>query len=110
MDNKTLKILYKEVGKKPRVLEIEDKLEKLQELVGGYIETINYKDLVLVCNEEGKLLNLKPNIDLNYDYIVGNLIIVGNNKMGDFRSLTDNEIELVINDLQKREIEEEEEI
>ncbi len=108
MDNKILKIVYKEVGKKPRILEIEDTLEKFQELVGGYIETINYRNLVLVCNEEGKLLELKPNINLGYDYIVGNLAIVGDDKMGNFKSLTDDEIELVINDLEKRKIEEEE--
>ncbi len=110
MDNKILKIVYKEVGNKPKVLEVEDTLEKFQELVGGYIETINYKNLVLVCNEEGKLLRMKPNISLGNDYIVGNLVIAGDNKMGEFKSLTDEEIKIVINDLEKREIELEEEI
>lgn len=47
----------------PEVIEIENELEPMQELVGGYIEILNRVDIggkrfVLVCNEEGKLNDL----------------------------------------------------
>lgn len=41
---------------------IPNTLEKMQELVGGYIEAVRFADgAVLICNEEGKLNGMKPN-------------------------------------------------
>ncbi len=52
-----IKVLYKPVGKPFEVREIPNTLEACQELVGGYIEPVTIcTDLVLVCNEEGRLL------------------------------------------------------
>ena len=57
---------------------ISTKLENLQKTVGGYIETITIGKIVIICNEEGKLLNLEPNIPLgNADYLCGNIIVCG---------------------------------
>lgn len=59
-------------------------LEELSAIVGGYIECLNFTDgSLLVCNEEGKLMNLPYNeraTDLvrknGYnDYIVGDVLI-----------------------------------
>lgn len=49
--------------KKPEVMEIEDTLESLQKMVGGYIEVVYpFDDPVgLIVNEEGKILKLPPN-------------------------------------------------
>ena len=36
-------------------------LEEMQKVVGGYIEMVTLKNKVLICNEEGKLMNLPLN-------------------------------------------------
>ena len=63
------------------VTHISVSLENLQRTVGGYIETvvvtINGKRVVLILNEEGKLLNLEPNMGLGDDMLVGTIIAVG---------------------------------
>lgn len=104
--DKKLKIVYKEVGKKPIVMEIDNTLEAKQKLVGGLIEVVPYKDdLLLICNEEGKILNLKPNLQFDYDYIVGNCFIVGDDfENFCFKSVEENQIEDIKKDLEDRTI------
>ena len=103
MENK-LKILYKEVGKIPEVIEIEDTLEAKQKLVDGLIEVVPYiDDMLLICNEEGKILKMHPNLDFTYDYIAGNCFIIGDDfENAGFRSLTEEEIKKANDDLTKR--------
>ena len=103
---KRLKVIFKEVGKDPVVMEIDDTLEDKQKLVGGLIEVVPYKDnLLLVCNEEGKLENLKPNLQFDYDYIAGNCFIVGDDyENSGFKSIEDNQIEDIKKDLEDRTI------
>lgn len=60
-----------------RLVEIENELEVFQSIVGGYIETTGYKNLVIICNEEGKLRGLEPNILLGKDMLVGTIIVCG---------------------------------
>lgn len=99
-----LKILYKEVGKLPEVIEIEDTLEAKQKLVNGLIEVVPYiDDMILICNEEGKILKMHPNLDFTYDYIAGNCFVVGDDfENAGFRSLTEEEIKKAKDDLSKR--------
>ena len=41
---------------------IKNELKEMQELVGGYIETVMFTDnLIIVCNEEGRLIPLPKN-------------------------------------------------
>lgn len=91
---KELKIVLKKVGENPEIMKIENTLEKKQELVGGLIEVVPVlEDVLLVCNEEGKLDNLLPNLIFPYDYIAGDCFFIGDDyKNGDFRSLTDEQI------------------
>lgn len=105
-EDKKLRIIYKEVGKEPIVMEIEDTLEAKQELVGGLIEVVPYKeDLLLVCNEEGKILNQKPNINFGYDYIAGNCFVIGDDiENAGFKSIEENQIEDIKKDLEDRTI------
>ena len=105
-EEKKLRIVYKEVGKDPIVMEIEDTLEAKQKLVGGLIEVVPYKDdLLLICNEEGKITNLKPNIQFDYDYIAGNCFIIGDDyENGDFKSVEESQIEDIKKDLEDRTI------
>lgn len=73
-----IKVIVKETGKPCEVKEIENTLEELQRIVGGYIETVPFLyDALLIVNEEGKIQRLKPNFSFNGDMIVGSAIIVG---------------------------------
>ena len=87
-------------------MEIDDTLEAKQKLVGGLIEVVPYKDdLLLTCNEEGKIPNLKPNLHFDYDYIAGNCFIVGDDyENSGFKSVEENQIEDIKKDLENRTI------
>jgi uncharacterized protein (DUF736 family) len=90
-------IIIKNVGQQPEVAEIENDLDEMQDIVGGYIETINLgEDIVLVCNEEGKLDNLPFNFPLQGDFIVGNAFFTKANDEGDFVDLNKKDIELIM--------------
>lgn len=59
-----MKVLYFKVGEVPSVIEVDESLESLQDLVGGYLEVVkipSFSKVILVCNEEGRLLSLQPN-------------------------------------------------
>ena len=57
-----MRIIYKEPGKEPRTMIVPNTLKMFQDLVGGYIETLKIADnVVMIFNEEGKLLDLAPN-------------------------------------------------
>lgn len=58
-----IKVLLVEPNKYPKMIEIADTLESMQELVGGDIEEyMPYEDdVALVCNDESKLRGLPPN-------------------------------------------------
>lgn len=54
-----IRAVVKRPGEAAFMTVINNELETLQKIVGGYIETITIADnLVIVCNEEGKLKNL----------------------------------------------------
>lgn len=101
-ENKKIRILYKEIGKEPQIMFIDNTLEAKQKLVGGLIEVVPYEDVLIICNEEGKLLNMPPNLVFEYDYIAGNCFVIGDDyKNADFKSLTDEEILKYREDLKK---------
>ena len=85
---------------RPEICYLENKREVLQEAVSigadyvGLIEIIDLDERTcIVCNEEGKLINLMPNRRLGDDIICGVFYIVGQNDEGDLTSLTDEQIE-----------------
>ena len=52
-------VLKKEPGKDPMLTDIDNTLESFQKNVGGYIETVTLtEELVIVCNEEGRIQSL----------------------------------------------------
>jgi len=58
-----MKVLSVKIEEEPEAIEINNDLESMQKLVGGYIEfSYPYKDNVcIVCNEEGKINGMMPN-------------------------------------------------
>ena len=68
--NEMLRVILCEPGETAEVVEIEDELESMQDLVGGLIEPYDpfysetdprYENVILVYNEEGKLMQLPLN-------------------------------------------------
>ena len=103
MSKQELRILLKKVGKEPKIMNIENTLKAKQKLVKGLIEVISInKNILLICNEEGKIENLKPNLKFEYDTIVGDCFFIGDDfENAGFRSLSDEEIEEVKELLEK---------
>lgn len=97
MKKEKLKILLKKVGYEPEIKFIDNTLKAKQKIVGGLIEVIDFEDdTLIVCNEEGKLLDLPPNTIFDMDYIAGDYFVVGNDfENADFKSLTDEQIKNV---------------
>ena len=80
-----MEVLLVEPGKEARIAEIGDGLKSLQAAVGGWIEAIQPFDdpVALVCNDEGKIMQMPLNRALRgedgkiYDAIAGPFFICG---------------------------------
>ena len=61
-----MRVLVVEPERRPELREIDGSLESMQKIVGGLIQPIYpFNDPVaLVCNDEGKLMNLPMNRSL----------------------------------------------
>lgn len=80
-----MRILLVEPGKRPVLKEIDGALKSMQEIVGGTIQALYpfEESVVLICNDEGKLLGLPLNRALRddegriYDVIAGTFFLCG---------------------------------
>lgn len=74
-----MRALFKEPkDEKFREIVVPNKLDVLQQLVGGYIKTVTIAtDAVIICNEEGRILGLEPNCSFCGLELVGPILIVG---------------------------------
>ena len=97
-----MRVLVVEPERRPEVKEIDGSLRSMQEVVGGWIQALFPFDepLALVCNDEGKLMNLPANRGLRdkngqiYDIICGTFFLCGAPVDSDhFTSLTPEQIE-----------------
>ena len=93
-----MQVIVVEPKKKPMVQDIDAGLESMQKVVGGSIQAIYPFDepVALICNEEGKLLNLPLNRALRdkagevYDIISGTFFLCAAPPDSEhFESLTD---------------------
>lgn len=106
--NKIRAVVY-EPGQPGRVEYIQNDLQTKQKIVGGYIEVVplfldqkGNRTLDIVCNEEGRLTGLPFNRTIwnGRSSIMGTfLVMAGNNKTGEFESLSEPELDLVANTL-----------
>jgi hypothetical protein len=65
----TISVVYCKPGERAETVEMEEKLETMQAMVGGLIQEFfpfhsdsdpRYDDVALICNDEGKLMQMKP--------------------------------------------------
>lgn len=110
--NNTMKTLILSNGKLEEK-EIENTLETLQKIVGGYIEVpavsrvFSENGIYMVINEEGKFIEgLKPEIAILddttgriLDLVYGNCIFVSNDEEGEMVSLSKEQMEIVEEEL-----------
>ena len=97
-----MQVLVVEPERRPEVKEIDGSLRSMQEVVGGWIQALFPFDepLALVCNDEGKLMNLPANRGLRdkdgqiYDIVCGTFFLCGAPSDSDHcTSLTPEQIE-----------------
>ena len=99
-----MKIVYKAPGSDPCTMEILNDLYLMQQLVDGFIETVRFdKNLILVCNEEGRLLELEKNTF----GIFGRFFVCGD-AGEELRGLTLEEAKYVMDQIERREKRDEE--
>lgn len=76
-------------GQRGEIIKIEPTLEKLQELVGGYVQVVRIgpasreeNPLMVIVNEDGKLQGLQRNRplainDYSVEYLAGPIVVTG---------------------------------
>ena len=93
-----MQVVIVEPEKKPFVQNIDDTLTSMQQIVGGTIQAVYpfEEPVALICNDEGKLLNLPLNRALRdsngaiYDIVAGTFFLCTAPVDSDrFESLTD---------------------
>lgn len=92
---KIIKVLKVAPKEKPKLVELVNNLDSLQKAVSvgmegqGLIEIVELDaSTCILCNEEGKVLNLEPNRRLGNDILCGVFYVTGQNKQGDLASLS----------------------
>ena len=89
-----IKVLKVEPHKAPEVAYIGTELSDLQEAVGGYIEFIYPENgVIIMLNEEGKLIGLEGNRYFGNDIIAGTFYVMGDDNEGDITSLPEDKIQ-----------------
>ena len=100
-----MQVVIVESKKKPVVQNIDGSLASMQQIVGGTIQAVYpfEKPVALICNDEGKLLNLPPNRALRdsngaiYDIVAGTFFLCAAPADSDhFESLTDEQVQICL--------------
>lgn len=74
----TIKVIIKHPGFIPYINWIPNELSALQDIVGGYIEVVKlFSDVIVVCNEEGKLKGMDYNCTIWGEDFVGDIFFCG---------------------------------
>lgn len=80
-----MRVLVVEPERRPEAREIDGSLKSMQEIVGGLIQPVYPFDdpVAMVCNDEGKMMNLPANRGLRdkdgqiYDIVSGTFFLYG---------------------------------
>ena len=103
-------VVLVEPQKEACVAEIDNTLDAMQGIVGGYIEAVYpfNDEVALVCNEEGKIAGLPLNRALKdsdgkiYDIVAGTFIVAGLSE-DNFGSLTKEQVDCYLNNFKHPE-------
>ena len=75
---KMIKAFVKHPNQDPYLTPLSAELEAMQKLVGGYLEEVAVSaDIVILCDEEGKLKGKPYNCTFGSKNLVGTLVFVG---------------------------------
>ena len=79
MNEKQIMVMIKRPGEEPDLDPLFDNdLKAFQEAVGGYIETVTLTpEIVVICNEEGRLRGLPFNVEISGIGFLGTIVIAG---------------------------------
>ena len=97
-----MQVVIVEPEKKPVVQNIDDTLTSMQQIVGGTIQAVYpfEEPVALICNDEGKLLNLPLNRALRdsngaiYDIVAGTFFLcAAPTDKDNFASLTEEQVQ-----------------
>lgn len=100
-----MQVVIVEPEKKPFVQNIDDTLTSMQQIVGGTIQAVYpfEEPVALICNDEGKLLNLPLNRALRdsngaiYDIVAGTFFLCTAPVDSDrFECLTDEQVQIYL--------------
>ncbi len=95
-----IEVMVFEPGKPGEMREIDDSLEAMQAVVGGYIEHVGLiLGLAIICNEDGRRLGLTPN---RWGFL-GTFFVV-RQKGADYVSLTEEDKFLIAQLEREREV------
>ncbi|TCK01383.1 UNVERIFIED_ORG: uncharacterized protein DUF3846 [Anoxybacillus amylolyticus] len=110
MKQEMIRVLVKKPFEKPYITEVRNTLVSFQSLVEGRIEVLPLYPYhcCLICNEEGKLEGLAPNLKFPHDVIVGTVVFVGEDEAGNFISLTEEQCLSLLCLMVEHEVKEEE--
>lgn len=77
-EGNSIRVLIKPVGEAAYLTRIDNTLNELQSIVGGYIEALTIaKDMVIICNEEGRINGSLFNTSICGEQLFGTIIICG---------------------------------
>lgn len=108
MNNEKIFVVLIEVGEQPKLVEVENTLERFQQMVGGYIEPVYFSrklqelGINVIVDEEGVLKNKIPSAIMvdgdRMQVLQGSVVLVGTNGE-DFGGLTKEQIEILSNEV-----------
>lgn len=105
-----IRVVVKAPGAKPETREVDNTLPALQALVGGYLELVRLNGeglaLDLYCNEEGRGLELDPNLHVRgYGVILGTVVVTrSDEESGDWIGLTEDDARAVSDALEVKAV------
>lgn len=93
-------------NEKPYVTKLKNELKTYQKIVDGLIDIVSLDDEIdIIVNDEGLLMQLKPNImnpyDDNNSFLVGNCIFVSHDEEGNCKSLSREQISRVMEKIEE---------
>ena len=98
MKEQMITVIGKRVDERPEVLELENTYEAMRNYIGGIITAVGVtEEVAMYCHDEGLLEGLPLNLIYMGMPIVGDVLFIAVDEEGENRSLTDEEIDLIMN-------------